>query len=89
MFLLIRAPILLSAPILIIYFNIRVRVRRINRVSSPSNCSQTKGNATLQKQWSSSDFLSYYVHSRLHVSAQILQTNDLFFKFSGDCSAGN
>ena len=34
--------------------------------------------------WSSSNFLNYYVH----VIASILQTDDLFFKFCGDCSAG-
>ena len=65
------------------YYNIKVRVR-INIGSFSANCSQTNGNATLQKQWSSSNFLNHYVH----VSASILQTDDLFFKFCGDCSAG-
>ena len=69
-----KRPILLSAPIL--KYCIRVRVR-INRGSYSFNCSQTNNNATSQKQCS-------YVH----VGASILQTNDLFFKFCGDCSAG-
>ena len=42
---------------LFLYY-IRVRVR-INRGSSSFNCSQTNGNATLQKQWS-------YVHVTVH-----------------------
>ena len=45
----------ISAPILI--KNITV-----NRASPSFNCSQTYGNATLQKQWFSSEFLKYYVH---------------------------
>ena len=32
------------------------------------------GNAALQKQWSSSEFLICYVH----VGAQFIQTNDLY-----------
>ena len=65
------------------YYNIKVWVH-INRGSPSFNCSKTNGNATLQKQWSSSNFLNYYVH----VSASILQKNDLFLTFCGDCSAG-
>ena len=59
MFLLISTRIPLSAPIP--NYNIRVRVR-INRGSSSFNCSQRNRNATLQKQWSSSEFLNYYFH---------------------------